>query len=71
MQQSLYARLRRPDTYYEKDTDEDSESDGGLFTTQQTYEVIIPSDGDDVELQRITRSITRRRSRKIPEPTTT
>ena len=69
MQQSLYARLRRPDTYYEKKTGEYSDME--LFTPQQTHEAIIPSDKDDVEPQRITRSITRRRSRTIPEPITT
>ena len=69
MQQSLYARLRRPDTYCEKDTDEDSH--GELFITQQTYEAIIPGDKDDVEPHSITLSATRRRSRTIPEPITT
>ena len=67
--------LRRPDsapTYYEKDTDEDS--DGELLTTQQTYEDrddVVPCDKDDVEQQHITRRVKRRSSRTIPEPITT
>ena len=70
MQQSLYARLRQPDTYFEKDTDQDS--DGELFTTQQTaHQAIITSGEDDIEPHSITLSIMRRRSRKIQEPITT
>ena len=70
MQQSLYARLRQPDTYFEKDTDQDS--DGELFTTQQTaHQAIITSGKDDIEPHSITLSIMRRRSRKIQEPITT
>ena len=69
MELSISARIARSDTYYEKDSDEDSDTEP--FSEHKAYEALsIVDAADEKQPQVVTRGTAKRQARKIPTPTT-